>query len=229
MDYAALSPEELVLACLKMGNEPAWREFVRRFQPIIAAVVLRVARRFGEYSSQVVDDIVQDTYLKLCRDDAAALRNFQSFHDDAIYGFIKVFAANLAYDHFKSCRSQKRGGAVVPSAGDCENVEHLPGTAKSGAEQMDRELLIREIGACLCSLDSGPNTERDRRVFWLYYRTGLSASAIAALPTVGLTTKGVESTLLRLTRQIRAQLVEGKQSRQTAGDPGEGILPAESL
>ena len=66
MDCAALSTEELVLKCVESGDAAAWEEFIRRFQPPIARVVLRVARRWGAFSPQLIDDLVQETYLKLC-------------------------------------------------------------------------------------------------------------------------------------------------------------------
>jgi RNA polymerase sigma-70 factor, ECF subfamily len=97
------------------------------------------------------------------------------------------------------------------------------------AEKFDRDLLIQQIDACLLTVASGPNSVRDRRIFWLYYRVGLAASAIAALPTIGLSTKGVESTLLRLTRQIRGHLVQQTLQRTGTGESAEGIQPLESL
>jgi hypothetical protein len=51
-----------------------------------------------------------------------------------------------------------------------------------------------------------PHLERDRKLFWLYYRVGLTADAIAGLPSIGLSTKGVESSLLRLTRLLRDEI-----------------------
>jgi DNA-directed RNA polymerase specialized sigma24 family protein len=65
---------------------------------------------------------------------------------------------------------------------------------------------LQQIDAHLGRLAVGQNLERDRRVFWLYYRVGLTANAIASLPAIGLSTKGVESTILRLTRLLRQEL-----------------------
>ena len=55
---------------------------------------------------------------------------------------------------------------------------------------------------------SNPNvvTERDRAIFWLYYRQGLTAEEIAGLPAVTLSAKGVESVLRRVAQWLRIQL-----------------------
>lgn len=229
MDYSAMSPEELILCCFRDGSDSAWAEFVHRFQPLIASVVLRVARQWGAASPQIVDDLIQDTYLKLCADRHQFVKAFDSSHENNVYGYIKVFTANLSHDHFKAARSLKRGGpAISPStiSGECDKHELASPSEVATAE---RGVLIREIDACLRGVARGPHLQRDCRIFWLYYRVGLAASAIAALPTIGLTVKGVESTLLRLTRQVRHQLVSTQQEPEKREAPGKGIPPVESL
>jgi RNA polymerase sigma-70 factor, ECF subfamily len=206
LDHTTLSSQELVRACLESSNEAAWAEFVSRFQPLIASVVLRVARKWGENSSQVVDDLIQETYLKLCEEGARPLQTFKPTHADAIYGYLKVFATNLAQDHFKAARSAKRGGhtLAVPIGNE---VRSSPSQHNMGPQfPLERDVLIRQIDSCLQAVSTGPSSERDRKIFWLYYRVGLTASAVAALPSIGLTTKGVESTILRLTRLVRERL-----------------------
>ena len=50
---------------------------------------------------------------------------------------------------------------------------------------------------------------RDRAIFWLYYKQGLSAKAIAGIRTIGLSVKGVESTIGRMVRLLRQKMNEG--------------------
>jgi RNA polymerase sigma-70 factor (ECF subfamily) len=230
VDYRVLASQALVRACVDTGDELAWEEFVRRFHKLVASVALRTARRWGENSPQIVDELVQETYLKLCGDGCRLLRSFDSMHEDAIYGFVKVLTANLVHDHFKALRSQKRGGTTESESLDSGGVlqAEVRGATDS-AKQMEREVLFREIDTCLHCIDGGPHGGRDRRVFWLYYRAGLPASAIAALPTIGLTTKGVESSLLRMTRLLRRALVTKRSERESGSAEGEGIQPTESL
>src|SRR5437667_159549 len=131
MDYPSLQPEALIRICAQPGQAPAWEEFIRRFNPLIARVVVKTAHRWGESSRSVQD---------------------------------------------------------------------LP---------------------------------RSRLIFWLYYRSGLSASAIASIPNIGLTTKGVESALLRLTRLVRIAFTEpagpGEEKRQDSSQDQKGYRQAESF
>jgi RNA polymerase sigma-70 factor (ECF subfamily) len=226
VDYSTISAGELALTCFRTGDQLAWTEFVRRFHPLISRVVLRVARQWGEASQHVIDDLIQEAYLKLCADRLRVLQSFKSAHEDAIYGYIKVFTANLVHDHFKVAHSQKRGGGIAIASIDEDG--RMPSASTSTPAVLERNVLIQEVEACVQAVSIGPNGVRDRKIFWLYYRAGLAASAIASLPTIGLTTKGVESTVLRLTRLVRERLVVAKQ--QTAvPKTSEGIRSAESL
>jgi RNA polymerase sigma-70 factor (ECF subfamily) len=230
VNYAAMSTEELVLACAKTNEALAWEEFVSRFHRLIAGVALRAARRWGDTSPQLIDELVQETYLKVCANDAQLLRSIEFRHPEAFCGFLKVLTANLVHDYFKGRKSKKRGGQTEMVASSEANVIALDTITSQGCgPRLDRSILVREIDDCLRSLLQGANAVRDRRIFWLYYRVGLSATAIAALPSVGLTTKGVESTLLRLTRDIRKQLVSDRSASASGTNSMKGIEPSESF
>jgi RNA polymerase sigma-70 factor (ECF subfamily) len=228
VDYSAILPEELMHACLSNGDELAWAEFIRRFQPLIASVVLRLARRWGEASPSLIDDLVQETYLKLCAERLQVLESFKPAHRDAVYGYIKVFTTNLVHDHFKASHTQKRSlGIATTSIGAAETTGVLEATVS--ASGVERAVLIQEVDGCLQKITRGQNSRRDCRIFWLYYRVGLPARAIAALPGIGLSTKGVESILLRLTKQVRERLVTGKQDASRLQGREEGNQASESL
>lgn len=211
MNYASLSPEELILACMQSDDIAAWEEFVRRFQRLIASVAVRIARRWGEPSPHVIDDLVQETYLKLCADNFRLLRRFKSHHQDAFYGYLKVVTANLVHDHFKAAHSSKRGSGTIESATDEPVASATAVAGLASVKSSERGVLLREIDTMLSRLAAGPQLQRSRRIFWLYYRFGFTASAIAALPYIGLNTKGVESTILRLTRLLRQELHQHRQ------------------
>jgi RNA polymerase sigma-70 factor (ECF subfamily) len=53
-------------------------------------------------------------------------------------------------------------------------------------------------------------TERDRALFWLYYRQGFTAEEIGRLTAIGLTAKGVESALRRVTTWLRGEIERRK-------------------
>jgi RNA polymerase sigma-70 factor, ECF subfamily len=207
MSYRAFSTKELVEECAGSDNVQAWQEFVRRFQPLIAVVVLRTCRSWGSTSLSVVDDLVQETYLKLCGNKSRLLREFDWQHPDAIYGFVKVLAANVVHDHFKSQYSEKRGSGQVPTALDQPAAAAVSDPTYS-ARAIERKVLLSQIERLIDQMTDGPTQQRDKLIFLLYYQQGMTAQDIASLPTVSLSIKGVESTILRMTRFVRQQLAE---------------------
>lgn len=229
MTYQSMTTQELVHACAYTNAAPAWEEFVRRFHSLIAGVALRTARRWGEMSPQIVDELVQETYMKICSNDAQLIRSFESQHPEAFCGFLKVLTTNLVHDYFKSRRAEKRGGQAIATACDETTVRAAENAMESPQPSAERSVLLREIDDCLQSLNQGATASRDRRIFWLYYRVGLPATAIAALPSVGLTTKGVESTLFRLTRDLREHLVSKNTRALTEGKSAKGFERSESF
>src|SRR5882672_5702861 len=107
MDLSKLSARELVQFCLESGDEAAWTEFVRRYQPIIAEVVTKsVFRRMNRISS-LSDDLIQNTYVKLCVDNFKILRRFNFQHEDALLNFLKMLARKAVDDYFRFCCSNR--------------------------------------------------------------------------------------------------------------------------
>ena len=204
MDPQELSAQELVQLCLDRNQKAAWEEFVRRYQPAIARVVTRSVRRRITPSHALVDDLVHDTYLKLMANDFRALRDFDFQHENAVFGFLKTVASNVVMDYFRNIESQKRGSGQHDVSLD-EAAIFVP-ASRNTVQKVDREIMIHEIDEVLKTQTSEPNFVRDYCIFWLYYQHGFTAKAISRLPNIGLTVKGVESTLLRLTKLVRSRM-----------------------
>jgi RNA polymerase sigma-70 factor, ECF subfamily len=199
-----LSAQELVQLCHDYNQKAAWEEFVRRYQPTIARVVTRSIRHWTIPSPSLVDDLVHDTYMKLMANGLRALREFDFEHENAVFGFLKTVASNVVMDHFRNLYSKKRGSGLADLS--LEEASVFAPASQGSTRQVDREILLHEIDEVLKSQTSEPNFVRDYSIFWLYYQHGFTAKAISRLPGIRLTVKGVESTLLRLTRLVRSRM-----------------------
>jgi len=136
----------------------------------------------------LVDDLTQDTYLKLARNNFNALRNFKCDNETPLYGYIKKAACNVVEDE----RRRRR----VPEP---EPLPEIDPQVPNGERRAEEAVFSSEVDEFLKKHAS----ERDRRIFWLYYRQELTSEAISRLPGIGLTVDGVESALHRLRRQLR--------------------------
>lgn len=209
--YSSLSLQEVVCLCAGPSDDEAWEEFVSRVGKPISLMILRTASLWGEPSRTLVEDLMQITYLKLWEGGCRLLRDFAVERPEAILGYLKKTAANATHDYFKHGRSQSSGGEHLHVSTD--DVDPEAGKEAHGSEEkIEFGLFLQEIDEHLSRCLSGPDAERDKMIFWLYFRQGMSTKEIASLPGVGLGTKGVGSVIERLKHGIREQILEGNSA-----------------
>src|SRR5712692_12129930 len=129
---------------------------------------------------------------------------FLGLKSDSAY--VKRTAANATHDYFKHGHSQSSGGDkphVSTSDVDPEAGKQVHGSQ----ERIAFEILLKEIDEHLKHCLTGPGQERDRTIFWLYFRQGMSTKEIASLPMIGLGAKGVGGVIERLKYCIREQIL----------------------
>ena len=86
------------LDALARGDKGAWEAFVRRYAGLVAAAVRGVAREAAE-----VEDLAQEVFLRLCKDDFRLLRSY----DPARAGlstWITIVARSTARDAMRRHR-----------------------------------------------------------------------------------------------------------------------------
>ena len=230
MDSPQISVNELAMACAQSASAEEWREFLRRTTPLASLVAVRVSRMWMIAPTAVlIDDIVQEVFLKFCDQERRILRDFEPRGEDSFLGLFRIVATSVANDYFRRMRSTKRGGKVVTSALVPENTGSHP-DRKPETEQVHRTILVAQLDRRMRSA-GGAVSARDRTLFWLYYEQGFTAEEISTLPSIGLTAKGVESALRRIVLWLRAEVA----SSETTGIPPEyqnssqlskGALPA---
>ncbi|MDR3774691.1 MAG: sigma-70 family RNA polymerase sigma factor, partial [Terracidiphilus sp.] len=186
-----------------------WEELVRRSVPLASLVALRISRMWvSDPSPATVDDIVQEVFLKLCEQERRILRDFEPRGEDSFFGLLRIVAASVANDYFRRLYSTKRGGKVITMALADDESQVALGAGRP-AERIEHSALLAQLDQ---KLRSAPDEigERDRALFWLYYLQGFTAEEIARMPAAGLTAKGVESALRRVTNWLRGEIGEKK-------------------
>ncbi len=186
---------------------------------------MRTASLWGEPSRSLVEDLVQATYLKLWEDGCRLLRDFAIQHPEAILGYLKKTAANATHDYFKHSRSQSFGGDHPHVS--TSDVDPEAGKEVHGSEQkIAFRVFLHEIDEHLKRGLTGPDQERDRTIFWLYFRQGMSTKEIASLSTIGLGAKGVGSVIERLKQSIREQILGPRAESNDDEDRQQKQIPS---
>lgn len=190
---------ESTLTVLQLGLESdapeSWDAFFRDTKALVAAYIIQTLR-FSRNRRQLVEDLSQEVYVSLCKDHGASLRRFRSKQPEAIAAYLRAVVSSVVIDYMRAGSALKR---------DTRKTISMPETNQllvdKEANDPDRETLWIDIDRCLRA--SRDIDARDRQIFLLYYRKGLTSRAISNCPALRLTQKGVESTILRLTRHLR--------------------------
>ena len=193
-DYSQVTAEELLRICVDLGEVDAWDEFLRRFHQLVISVLVRTARRYTRNWARDIDDLQSEVHLRLCAKGAKALRDFVPRHPGSAFGYIRVIAVCVVHDYYR---------------GSAENtVEDFPLENLVEPDVMEWQSLRQDIDNIL----RRKATEKERQLFWLYYLQGMTAKEIAALPTIRLSVKGVESAYGRLGRMVKRELAVPPES-----------------
>jgi RNA polymerase sigma-70 factor (ECF subfamily) len=192
-----ISIRDLLHLCLSSDRQEHWGEFVRRIQPLIGSVIINTVRRWKQPAPSLVDDLIHDTYVKLFANDKKALRTIKNEYENTIYGYLKVIASNVARDHFRKPENK------------ADEVELSDAVLPPGPNERERLRFLdkkNQVQKILETLSPSETYQRDASIFWMFYEQGYTAKEISLIPAVGLTVKGVEAVIYRLTRYVRDNL-----------------------
>jgi RNA polymerase sigma-70 factor, ECF subfamily len=204
--YSSLSLKDVVCLCAEQPDDEIWEEFIARVGRSISLTIMRTANLWTKPSQSLVEDLVQLTYLKLWEDRCRLLRSFAIQHPEAILGYLKKTAANATHDYFKHTHSQSYGGHMTQIS--TSEIDPEAGKETHGSqEQIAFGVFLKEIDEFLQRCLTGPDQERDRMIFWLYFRQGMSTKEIASIAAIRLSAKGVGSAIERVKHLIREQII----------------------
>lgn len=210
MDYSQLSSQELIRLCGEDGDAEQWREFISRFHRLIAATVKRSVRAWPNITAEIMQELTQEVYLKLCDRHRGVLLKFDQ---GSVEAYLTRVTANAVLDLLRARHTIRRNESFVRNIMETGD---LPGRSDSEGSpgRLYRNVLVREIDDHFKAVThQGQTPERDLFILREYYLNGRTAGELAELPPVRLTTKGVESIIHRLTCLVRRRLVE-----EAAGD-----------
>jgi RNA polymerase sigma-70 factor (ECF subfamily) len=136
------------------GEKPAWDRFVIRFAGLISAAIRHVTGPGGE-----VDDIAQDVFLRLCKDDFRLLRQFDP-RRAGVSTWLTIVARSVALDALRRRRAPTQALDDTPESALAvepqipETVKIPPGLLSPRQQLVltmlyDREMEVAEVAAAL--------------------------------------------------------------------------------
>lgn len=169
----------LDLSRLLRGDDAAWSAFVDRAAPIVYAAV-----RKSLGGGEGVEDVTQDVFVRLVRDDRALLRRYDAKRS-SLATWLTIIARSVAIDALRAARAR-------PSEPLGERAAALAAPPKKAAAAP--------------VIPPGVLTGRQRLVLTLLFDRGLDPSEAAAV--LGVEAQTIRSTKHKALERLRARFAE---------------------
>jgi DNA-directed RNA polymerase specialized sigma24 family protein len=213
----------LYARCVESDDRGAWDELIRRFHP----VVRRAARGTfhllapGKYAREDVEDVGQESWVKLLRDDRKHLREHPNRSEGEFHMYLRQTAVNTVRDRLNAKSRIKRPRIA---ALDQDQLDFILAQVEDGAMTPDHWTHVQQIKEQITPLlrknwSEHSTCERDIAICNLAFMEQLSAARIASIASFGLSRGGVEKVIER-GRKILQSHFGGPGARSRSVDDG---------
>lgn len=159
------------------GEDPAWREFLVRYEKLIRSLIWRLMSRFSSVAGRgEADDIYADFLQSLLLKDNHKLRCFDSGRGSSLGTWVGMLATNAAWDHLRRVARHSRCAKEL-----VQKVE-----LKVGADPLVA-LVAKETSRSIQQA-LGQLSEKDQTLVRLFYVVGLPPEEIAVVMNISIKT-----------------------------------------
>jgi RNA polymerase sigma-70 factor (ECF subfamily) len=180
--------KNLIASCVK-GEKAAWDAFVRQYSNLIYHTIKKTfSLHHTEPRQDKVDDLFQEVFLSLVKDDFAQLRRFRGDKGCTLASWLRMIAARRTIDQLRKFKpqTQQMTDACADSGADLSEVI---------SDRQLSESLNRALEAL---------TSREKIVIDLLFRQNLSARDVASF--LHLSVGAVYTQKSRILAKLRATL-----------------------
>ena len=157
--------QTLIAACLRR-DKAAWDSFVAQYSNLIYHTIKKTLNlHHVETRADFVEDLYQEFFLSLLRNEYKKLRQFRGAHGCSLPNWLRILAARLTIDFLRK---------QAPTSGEVTGAtsRHSPDPAEPSLNEQQEKLLNQAIQTL---------SPRDRILLDLCYRQALASEQIATL------------------------------------------------
>jgi RNA polymerase sigma factor (sigma-70 family) len=203
---STLTDVQLIRRCTDNCDSSCWPEFVARYQVLLTRSATRAYRRFtrGVFPPHWrVAEFVQETYLRLLKNDMDLLRKLRGETESSVKAYLTNIAMNTVGDLMREELAQKRYSETSSLAESDIGTQALLLAREFATPE---GLADRDLRKLLANYSDAAQANRDIVIFLLHVRVGLTAHEIAAVDFIRLKPASVTSILTRTKNRLRKAL-----------------------
>jgi DNA-directed RNA polymerase specialized sigma24 family protein len=229
--FTQLSHEELIR---KFVQNPHCRavvdEFISRYDAVIRQTVAqalykRMAAAGYEALQPMIEDVVNETYCRLFRQDCQALRAFKCRYENSIFAYLRTISLNMVSNQVRAHLSshafgqmQSLDGMKESDNGDFnDNAWDASGLAVAGSESAEGKALEQLVRASFRFAFRDAKVNRNFLIFKLHFLCGYHGHELARIKGLGLSERGINAAADRMRQWLRDE--GGKKNRQGGKAP----------
>lgn len=185
------------------NNRLAWKEFFRRFDDHIRAVVVRLSQKLN--SKDILNDLVQDVYAMLVAHDMRVLKQFKGIRESSIYVFLTLVTRSVCLMYRAKMVAMKGNRRASQKNELDEGFRLIDTLADPYASSPDERLLLesveQEIESVLEEVLPQKNIERNKAIFKMFVFEEMSVTNIAQ--RFNLSSRTVNNIITTIRKKIR--------------------------
>ncbi len=198
------SPDLFRLCADHRERDEYWALFVERFNPVLVRSVATTWRRHGPGAwlpAEVAEDLLQEIYTTILKNEARLLRNFQGATEAEAHAYLIQTATNQALSYLRAQATQKRAADEVSLQALLEDE----GESFQPPSHTHTHLTLSEweFVKTLRHLFQGKHAERDILILLLYARDGYSPAEITRLNVCDLKESSIANLLATMKNTLK--------------------------
>ena len=212
LNLSEISHRDLLeLLAKDSNNQAAIKEFIARYDRFIRGVIFKTLNQKDHGVRYIntprgLEDLVNDVYIRLLRNDCRALTQFNGQYDNSIFSYLRSISANIARNHIRDSQRERYYKQTPFFSDDDERsadeyLELLASAAQrydcdfSKAESKTLELVIRTK---LQRMFNQTLVDRNFLIFKLHCLHGYKFNELANIKALGLNQNGISTTVSRI-------------------------------
>ncbi|MFH1339267.1 MAG: sigma-70 family RNA polymerase sigma factor [Candidatus Omnitrophota bacterium] len=190
-----MDEQELLRRCLRC-EKGAWDEFVERYSRLIYNYIYSVFKVKGiSHSPDAVNDLFQDIFLNLTKDNFRKLRQFKGKNNASLASWLRIITINFCLDELKKKKpvlslDEELGG----EGGSLKDI--LADRRISADEQLAEQEKLQLLYDCIDVLNA-----QEKYFLEMHIYHGVSLEALKT--SLGVSRSAVDMRKLRLIKKLR--------------------------
>lgn len=213
---ATLAGPSLFRHCADQSDSAElWKEFIRRYNPLLVRSVTYAWRKCGQGnfpSPDLAEDLLQDVYLKIVQQRFRLLQNFQGNTEEEANAYLARTAINQTISFLRANKNYISADKISLNEllGEDGEERPLPISLTQRQQRFSENELIEILEKCF----DGPNRNRNVLIFLLRFRDGYNSEEISKMGFCVLKTTAINNLLVDLKKKLRKFYTEDVKSEQ---------------